>query len=440
MTDFSEISAARARSEGMRSLKPESPPTRARSLFVLLAALAGIDCSGNKNYEERALIAEAKPEFCVGSCTPDEPPPLVDCAAAEAGLEFLRIWDFETRSTDSQGNPVGEPYAEGLYEYDDESNDFRFPYGYEPPSTPIARCGGGNEHALHVWGGPFWSWGGGIGRRVDGIRNARCTGDPLPDYCPGPNAEFPENTLDLSQWEGISFWARRGPDGQPGLRVAVGDKRTDDDLSYFSYRQDPDAPRYCERVKECGCRSKPCTEYIDPNFPATNLTGYYCYDPAVDPPPAPKVRPCDPNTSCGMSNTVEYLQDETQYETCGPTRCEAAYEAFPQDGPDPQFAGRPCTTFAFRGGIVGDYCYDPVNGPPPAEQNEQCGDHWLAGVTLTNEWQFFKVPFTELLQQGWAKEQPYLDTSAISLVRMTWDKGWADFWIDDVSFYRKARN
>jgi len=41
-----------------------------------------------------------------------------------------------------------------------------------------------------------------------------------------------------------------------------------------------------------------------------------------------------------------------------------------------------------------------------------------------------------LLQQGWAKRSNKLDTTAISVVRFTWDGGWVDFWIDDVRFYR----
>ena len=45
--------------------------------------------------------------------------------------------------------------------------------------------------------------------------------------------------MDVSEWEGISFWARRGPDSQAGFRVLVGDKNTDDDIAYLMYREDP---------------------------------------------------------------------------------------------------------------------------------------------------------------------------------------------------------
>ena len=35
--------------------------------------------------------------------------------------------------------------------------------------------------------------------------------------------------------------------------MLVGDKYTDDDIAYIMYRDDPTQPRYCERVRECGC-------------------------------------------------------------------------------------------------------------------------------------------------------------------------------------------
>jgi hypothetical protein len=59
-------------------------------------------------------------------------------------------------------------------------------------------------------------------------------------------------------------------------------------------------------------------------------------------------------------------------------------------------------------------------------------------VALTNDWQFYKVPFTELRQEGYGKEFQYLDLSKITLVRFTWMQGWLDVWLDDVRFYRQA--
>jgi hypothetical protein len=57
-------------------------------------------------------------------------------------------------------------------------------------------------------------------------------------------------------------------------------------------------------------------------------------------------------------------------------------------------------------------------------------------VDLTTDWQFFKVPFSVLRQQGWAKKQDHLDLHSVSVVRFSWDLGYIDYWLDQVSFYR----
>jgi hypothetical protein len=45
-----------------------------------------------------------------------------------------------------------------------------------------------------------------------------------------------------------------------------------------------------------------------------------------------------------------------------------------------------------------------------------------------------------MLQQGWAKRWQFFDTSSVSVVRLTWDAGWIDYWIDNLRFYRVRRN
>ena len=48
------------------------------------------------------------------------------------------------------------------------------------------------------------------------------------------------------------------------------------------------------------------------------------------------------------------------------------------------------------------------------------------------------VPFTDMHQQGWAMESHFLDLTGASVMRFTFDRGWIDYWIDDVSFYRRV--
>ena len=132
-----------------------------------------------------------------------------------------------------------------------------------------------------------------------------------------------------------------------------------------------------------------------------------------------------------------------QCNTCKETRCNEPYPAYPDDqgapgksGTDVQFVNRPCTPYAYRNGVSSSFCYDKDAGETVAEPNEQCGDHWTKTVALTNEWKFFMVPFTQMIQQGWAKHFAALDLTAVSLIRFTWDGGWTDYYIDDVAFYR----
>ena len=234
----------------------------------------------------------------------------------------------------------------------------------------------------------------------------------------------------------------------------VGDKHVDDDLSYRSYRKYNDEEielseenlnypeqRYCERHRECDCRNhKPCTwftdslhpdhtshdakppaeEYPTGEWPESDISGHYCFDPEVDPAPGKR-------DECGRP---------VEYDRCGRTECEQHHPPWPEHGPDPQFTGRSCSTYAFENGIEGKYCYNPGEDPDPVHNDDLCGDYWFAPVRLTRDWTLHLVPFTDMHQQTWAMESWYLDLSAISVVRLTFDRGWIDYWIDDVSFYR----
>jgi hypothetical protein len=59
-------------------------------------------------------------------------------------------------------------------------------------------------------------------------------------------------------------------------------------------------------------------------------------------------------------------------------------------------------------------------------------------VHVGTEWKFYAVPFTDLQQQGFAKESRALDLHSVSVVRFLWDRGWVDYWLDDVRFYRRV--
>ena len=372
--------------------------------------------------------------FCVRPtdvCTPDPGAPAVDCAAAETGIEFapFMIADFEEGSGQymySYTDATAQIYANG-------DNGAQSPVGYGPVVETTNRCSSDSQnHALHISGGPFLGWGGGIGVAMEHLNQdaGLCPyGQTVKtEFCPPPDSDpaVLVTTLDLSQWDGVAVWARRGPDSQPLLRVLVGNKYVDEDISFLQYGEDPTKPRYCERVRECDCvNGKDCDSWGGGDGGAASFTpGYYCGNPAADPPPG---------TISG--NGVQPTN------ACNITECNQPYPAYATkyNGLDPAFANRPCTPYAFRSGTQESICWNPATDPLPAEGDQQCGDYWTFPLHLTTEWQLFLVPFTTMYQQGWAKRWPFFDLTSVSVVRLTWDAGWADFWVDNLRFYRVQR-
>ena len=312
------------------------------------------------------------------------------------------------------------------------------PSGYQQPTELGQHCVDDPGHnVFHAHGGPFLGWGGGFGVAMQHIVQTNCVGSPLPDYCIPPGAQ-PEVTglyLDASQWDGVAVWARRGASGQPLLRVLIGNKYTDDDISFTMYNYYPNEPRYCERIRECACiNGLQCTFSQDQDHggPVGVMPGggYYCGTPGI------------------VSGPDVMAAGDTQHDTntCNTTRCDDPYPAYPNlgvdnthpFGSDPAFANRPCRPFTFRQGITTSVCYGD-NDPLPAQTDQQCGDHWTYPLTLTTDWQLFLVPFNWMYQQGFAKRFTSFDLKSVSVARFTWDAGPVDFYVDNWRFYRVKR-
>jgi hypothetical protein len=427
----------------------------------------------------RATGLDAAPPsgVCIHTCTPDPGSRPVDCAAAEAGLEFFSdpkapsiIANFETGvSTTVNGTSLSFIGGQYMYSYVDGTSALIFDGalpgttgGYQPSAIPASRCKSdpnntANNHVLHVWGGPFLGWGGGLGVGMAHFNtdSGLCTAFTKPSYCP-PNPTSNDDilggavsiaALDMSQYDGVAVWARRGPDSQPLMRVLVATKDTEDDVTYIADREafkrlpnDPvygnKLPRYCQRIRECSCQYQNLNcSFYDAGTGVVSEGGYYCGAPGE----APGYASMAPVGNNGATNT------------CNVTRCNDAYAAYPGDGADPKYAGRPCTPFTYRNGTVTSQCWDPAGmaatdggagyppDPPPPEPDKQCGDHFTFPLHLTTDWQLFLVPFTTMYQQGWAQKVPTLDTKTITAVRLTWEAGYIDYYVDDLRFYRVKR-
>lgn len=439
-------------------------------VFLPAVALAAAACSngmrpdindsGISNICQKAICTPDTNEGaeCQHTCTPDPGPRLVNCAVAEQSYEFGPVlWTFEEPSTPG--------FARSMYSYTDNSTfiktfrerDPALPNlvarTWQPPTAVLPRCSdqpNDQNRAIHIQGGPFLAWGGGVGIGMKNFPEVQGTLTTMADV-------ESEAMLDVSAWEGISFWARRGPDSQAGFRVLVGDKYTDDDIAYLMYRIDPTMPRHCERVRECGCLNhRTCVAiHLEKNAAGTPTTPVL---PGPCRPDERHLRDTEVMEFCGTPEVISGAESAgfSTCNTCEQTKCDERWPAYPDDhatstaaedvdagtlyGTDRQFYGKPCSPYTMRNGIFGYWCFDPAASEErerrPAEQTEQCGDHWTRVVNLSNEWQFYRVPFSAMAQQGWAKRSAALDLKSVSVVRFTWDGGWVDFWIDDVRFYK----
>ncbi len=310
-------------------------------------------------------------------------------------------------------------------------------------------CGGvPNNWTLHYRGGLFTNWGGGVSSVFT---------DPDPtDYClqdgglcapqPGPDAAFdtagipvhppgsgPDGGyqqshafLDASAWDGVAFWARTGPEGNPQLILTITDNFTSDRLARENQK-------YCRRLRKCVTRClnyAPCTLENDPT--GTTVKGvplgkvYRCFDPDSGAWPFPGGGPT--STASDVPALTDLL-----YPRCGPSACTS-----PSTYVDLDFDGKQCRPYTFPAAdYSAEYCYNPGD-PNPPDRDEQCLDGWASAVTVSTDWKYYTVPFSQLRQGGFGKVAPYFNLKAIDTIAFTIIVGWADFYVDNVSFYRRT--
>ncbi|MGA7121337.1 MAG: hypothetical protein WBY94_14630 [Polyangiaceae bacterium] len=479
---------------------------RRAAIGIAVAGAAFLGCEafgvmpgGNVVVESRDASTAGLP--CLGTCVPDPGSAQADCSVSTRGITKLPIVTFD--DPDSMGDFSAQDFyvytdgtAVAMNVYGSAPNLLAMVAGYVPKTQIDGYCGAGNA-VLHVVGGylpdidtsggclpvpseskpsAFRAWGGGMGIPMQKLNNSDGLGDaqkglcgpqpnggppPHPELCPPATEEYAVRVgaLDVSEFDGISFWGRRGPNGQAGIGVTIGDRFTDDDISYLTYRNDPTAPRHCERVKECSCADLTQCEFADPGAFNINSSvcgpdqpGYYCAGALAADGGGLAFQAINGQGTTFYCSGSPLSPDAAPYQN----ECNQPYAAYPNDVfhfpdggtvtlpngtsalGDPAFFNRPCTPHTRADGYGASFCFDPATDPPPANPTELCGDHWMKMVTLGTDWQFFKVRFTDLRQQGFAKKSELLDLHAVSVVRFTWTAGWIDYWIDEVSFYRDS--
>jgi hypothetical protein len=229
--------------------------------------------------------------------------------------------------------------------------------------------------------------------------------------------------IDGSKYEGIAFWARRGPDSQERLLVTVTD-------NFTSARLARENNKYCRRIRECRTRCDnglPCTLVVDPG---DMTTVYRCFDPSTGP------FPFD-NGSCPPPGTtrsqVPGSRTDLMYPRCGPSACTS-----PCTYVDNDFDKTECRPYTFPAADEsGEYCFN-ADEPPPS-RDDRCLDGWQGTVELTLDWHFYALPFSELRQGGYGKRAPYFNLKAIDTVAFTFIVGWADAFVDNVTLYRHKK-
>ncbi|MDC3955238.1 hypothetical protein [Polyangium jinanense] len=386
-----------------------------------------------------SLVSPYEPVFPpIGAGTPDPGSRPVDCSGL-SGIELSPFWIETFEADPSLPNSVG--VGEGWSAYDDETyGAFRVPgdaawypglFGRYKEKWGLAAdritngpsCDGQpNGWALHFRGGRFNYFGAGLEHPLAAI--VACpSGSDLCPQPPDPGATLdpvglpltrpdghdfeqpePHRYWDLSRYDGVTFWARRGPDSQPGVLVALHDKHTSDALNR-------EHQTFCRRIKACrpACQNgSPCT----PENPDAPVPTHRCFDPAV-----------------GMAPIAEPALLEELYPVCGPSACRSPEYYYDRD-----LDGTECKPYDFSGAQAGYYCYGSV---APAAEQERCGDGWVASIRLTTDWQLFVIPFSEFRQVGFAKHAPFLDLRSINMLALQLPVGFADVYIDNVTFYRR---
>ena len=70
------------------------------------------------------------------------------------------------------------------------------------------------------------------------------------------------------------------------------------------------------------------------------------------------------------------------------------------------------------------------------DTTQACDKHG-SWVNLTENWELYFLPFSEMRQAGWGKAAPYFDLTQVLGIGFDYQAGSWDIWIDDVGFYRR---
>lgn len=267
-----------------------------------------------------------------------------------------------------------------------------------------------NNWALHLKGGRFNYYGGGAEHPLDLDCRSGGQAEACSHMVDAVGDGRVDRALDVSDYDGIAFWARRGPDSITGLMLALQDKYTSDRLQRTSELGTP-GPGWCRRVKQC---IPTCAEGATCEDFTANSLGFRCVPPGGKPQEA----------------ALEPALIQQIFPPCGVNTCTP-----PSYDPDPDFENTQCKPYNFTGLEENYYCFGDT--PPPAS-DQRCGDGFVQNVSLSTDWTYYKLPFDRFQQVGFAKKAPASDNPkrAIYSLAFLFSVGNIDFYIDNLTFYR----
>jgi hypothetical protein len=200
---------------------------------------------------------------------------------------------------------------------------------------------------------------------------------------------------------------------------------------------------FCKRIfgwySECQ-NGEPCSASTMGETDVAGNTVYRCYNPK---------KGAIPGSNGGVGASSD-LVDEA-YPRCNP-HVDAQGVPFPKDPvthtythgsactfrstyPDADFEGKECRPYTFTSGESGEYCFNADDPAPPSRQ-ERCNDGFTSMLQLSEDWQFYTVPFSDMRQGGYGKVAKEFDLTSVYSVTLGWGPGNMDIYLDNVSLYK----
>ncbi|HEY4107299.1 MAG TPA: hypothetical protein VGM44_25550 [Polyangiaceae bacterium] len=469
----------------------------AGTLLAVSSALAACGSGGNPNTPSTPEVSASTPYYVMpvqqadGTLAPAVndygPVPLTaaDCAPPP-NVEIALVDDYEggaASQTYTYNDTTCEVLPVAIKDWQPASTQIPSTWMSATSGDPNAPVQGGNRcgslRAMHL-AGTYTNYGAGLGTLLynhSALLNSNPAYPPIPStqigvYFQGQTTALVKDgdtpfvaglaSTDLSQWDGITFWARRGPYGQDGFRPGLLDRTTADDFN----KQSPPGVAACRSIYTvCSClNGKPCTPWdpaVDPGpDPATipqtgcysgfaaeapDVAGTYCWDPKVDPWPSG-----DPTIRCGQTACNYRVDTPIPTMIFNPVNKDRAVLWKADIGQGAGVGTMTCSPepYVFHDSTqpAAQFCYTPGVDADPPEKMDRCQDSWL-GTTggspsdpaIDTNWHRYMIPFANLRQGTVDQRSPGIDLTFVEALLFAFPGGNLDVWIDDVGFYRATK-